>query len=133
MTRFWITLTQGVDFVLSSLGMMRGGEVFVPRIPSMKVIDLARVIAPTLPVKEFGIRPGEKVHEIMITEDDARNTVRLGNRYIIEPVIGNWWSPDYYRSLGASPVGETFRYASDINDDWLDDEGMLKLLEESET
>ena len=80
MTRFWITLRQGVDFVLSSLQMMKGGEIFVPKIPSMRVIDLARVLAPNLPHKKIGIRAGEKLHELMISEDDGRNTLELEDR-----------------------------------------------------
>jgi UDP-N-acetylglucosamine 4,6-dehydratase/5-epimerase len=85
MTRFWITLNQGVDFVLSSLTLMRGGEVFVPKIPSMKMTDLAAAMCPDAAIKVIGIRPGEKLHEMMISQDDARNTVDLGDRYAIQP------------------------------------------------
>jgi UDP-N-acetylglucosamine 4,6-dehydratase len=85
MTRFWITLEQGVDFVVSSLAMMTGSEIFVPKIPSMKMVDLATALAPGLPHRIVGIRPGEKLHEVMITEDDARATVELEDRYIILP------------------------------------------------
>ncbi|MCK5444110.1 MAG: UDP-N-acetylglucosamine 4,6-dehydratase (inverting), partial [Rhodospirillaceae bacterium] len=83
MTRFWITLDQGVDFVLTSFDIMQGGEIFVPKIPSMKVVDLAECMAPGIKQEEIGIRPGEKLHEAMITEDDARSTVDMGDRYVI--------------------------------------------------
>jgi UDP-N-acetylglucosamine 4,6-dehydratase/5-epimerase len=127
MTRFWITLDQGVDFTISSLGMMRGGEIFVPRIPSMKVSDLAEAIAPGLRQKTIGIRPGEKLHEVMITEDDSRNTVRLPDRYIIEPAF-EFWKDAGCRPEGAEPVEDGFRYASDTNDDWLDIETFKKMM-----
>ena len=87
MTRFWITLGPGVDFVLSSLDQMIGGEIFVPKIPSMKITDLAKTIAPKSKLKLIGIRPGEKIHEILITEDDSRNTFYTGDRYIIKPMF----------------------------------------------
>jgi len=87
MTRFWITLNQGVDFVISSLEMMRGGEIFVPKIPSMKMTDLAAAMAPDLPIRVIGIRPGEKLHEMMISADDARHVIDLGDRYAIEPAF----------------------------------------------
>ena len=119
MTRFWITLRQGVDFVLSSLQTMRGGEIFVPRIPSMRVADLARAMAPDLPHKVVGIRPGEKLHEVMITEDDSRATLRFDDRYVIEPSFA-FWDRTSYLALGAVPIGEDFRYASNSNDEWLD-------------
>jgi UDP-N-acetylglucosamine 4,6-dehydratase len=127
MTRFWITLGQGVDFVLSSLGLMRGGEIFVPKIPSMKVADLAAAMAPQLAVRVVGIRPGEKLHEIMISADDARSTVDLGDRYAIEPAFA-----EYTRvPLEGAPLAEGFSYSSDANDEWLSGEGLLALLEES--
>jgi UDP-N-acetylglucosamine 4,6-dehydratase len=132
MTRFWITLRQGVRFVLSSLPIMQGGEIFVPKIPSMKVTDLARLIAPHLPLKEVGIRPGEKLHELLITEDDARSTLRLIDRFVIKPTIGTWWSEEHYQNLGAEPVEPDFKYTSDTNEQWLDDAGMLRLLEDCE-
>jgi UDP-N-acetylglucosamine 4,6-dehydratase len=127
MTRFWITLGEGVDFVLSSLSLMRGGEIFVPKIPSMKVIDLAAALAPGLPTKVVGIRPGEKLHEIMISTDDARTTVDLGDRYAIEPAF-----VEYSRNALEGPrPPETFCYASDTNDDWLSGEALLAVLGES--
>jgi len=115
MTRFWITLGQGVEFVIQSLGIMAGGEIFVPKIPSMRITDLANAIAPGVPHKIMGIRPGEKLHEIMISEDDARNTVDLGDSYVIEPAFSTWRR----EPLGGAPVPDGFRYSSDINEQWL--------------
>jgi UDP-N-acetylglucosamine 4,6-dehydratase len=127
MTRFWITLEQGVSFVLSSLEMMRGGEIFVPKIPSMRIVDLAQTIAPHLPHKDVGIRPGEKLHEVMITEDDARMTLELHDRYVITPPIA-FFKPDHLIDVGARPVVEGFRYGSDTNADWLDKPALVALM-----
>jgi UDP-N-acetylglucosamine 4,6-dehydratase len=128
MTRFWITLSQGVNFVLSSLGMMRGGEIFVPKIPSMRIYDIARAMAPDLPVKIVGIRPGEKLHETMITEDDARMTRALSDRYVIEPAL-SFWSTDQYAD--GEPLPDGFSYASNTNTEWLDEAGLKTLLSET--
>lgn len=130
MTRFWITLDQGVDFVLSSLEIMSGGEIFVPKIPSMKVSDFAAAIAPDLPQEIVGIRPGEKLHETMITPDDARTTLELADRYIIEPSLA-FWSNAHLADHDAQSVPDGFEYASDHNDEWLDADGMLQLVKES--
>ncbi len=119
MTRFWITLRKGVDFVLSCLGMMHGGEIFVPKIPSMRVVDLASALVPGAGHRTVGIRPGEKLHEVMITEDDARMTLELADRYIIEPAFA-FWARERYEGDGAVRVVDDFRYASDTNDQWLD-------------
>lgn len=127
MTRFLITLQQGVDFVISSTGMMQGGEIFVPKIPSAHVADIARVMAPDLPIKIIGIRPGEKLHEVMVTEDDARQTYELPDRYIIEPAFA-FWTHQPYEQLGASPVADGFRYASDTNAEWLEDAALGHML-----
>ena len=127
MTRFWITIEHGVEFVLSSLEMMQGGEIFVPKIPSMKITDLANVMAPDLPHETVGIRPGEKLHETMITTDDARSTVELDDRYIIQPMF-NSWKPQHYLDAGGKPAPEDFHYSSDTNLDWLNEESMSKLL-----
>ncbi len=127
MTRFWITLQQGVDFVLSCLGMMRGGEIFVPKIPSMTITDLARCMAADLPHRIVGIRPGEKLHEVMVPEDDARNTVELGDRYVIQPEF-TFWRRDCLVDDGGRPVSENFRYSSDLNDEWLGVDDMRDLL-----
>jgi UDP-N-acetylglucosamine 4,6-dehydratase len=124
MTRFVITLNQGVDFVLSSLTLMRGGEIFVPKIPSIKVVDLAEALAPGIGLKVVGIRPGEKLHEMMISADDARTTVDLGDRYAIEPAFA-----EYTRArFEAPPLAEGFSYASDTNDEWLSGPALLALL-----
>ena len=127
MTRFWITLNEGVDFVLSSLGMMTGGEIFVPKIPSMKMTDLAAAMAPNVPIKVVGIRPGEKLHEMMISADDARTSLDLGDRYAIEPAF-----VEYTRGgLKGAPLADGFSYASDTNDEWLSGEGLLALLDDT--
>ena len=129
MTRFWITLQQGVDFVLSNLTLMKGGEIFIPKIPSMRIIDLARCLAPDLPHKIVGIRPGEKLHEAMVSEEEARTTHDLGDRYMIYPALSFWTQanlPD-----NAVPVPEGFRYASDSNDWWLSDAELLSMISRS--
>jgi len=124
MTRFWITLAEGVDFVLSSLSVMHGGEIFVPKIPSMKVTDLAAAMAPQLATKVIGIRPGEKLHEMMISTDDARTTLDLGDRYAIEPAF-----VEYTREpLAGTRLADDFSYASDTNDEWLDGPRLLEML-----
>lgn len=129
MTRFWITLQHGVEFVVSCFALMQGGEIFVPKIPSMRIVDLARVMAPHLPHKMVGIRPGEKLHEVMITEDDSRQTFELADRYVIEPAFTFWQHAPYER-LDARPVADGFRYSSDGNTDWLDGERLARLLAE---
>lgn len=130
MTRFWITLQQGVNFVLSSLEMMKGGEIFVPKIASMKIVDVAACLGPGLPHKVVGIRPGEKLHEVMVPEDDARTTVEIDDRYIILPSFSEG-PRKIWTTSGAKPVDPEFRYASDSNDEWLtadDLEGMVEAL-----
>jgi UDP-N-acetylglucosamine 4,6-dehydratase len=127
MTRFLITIEQGVSFVLSSLAMMRGGEIFVPKIPSVRIGDLARAIAPKLPHEIIGIRPGEKLHEDMITEDDARMTIELEDRYAICPTIYDWTN-EHLLKLGGRPVADRFRYSSDRNSEWLDDVSVAKFI-----
>jgi UDP-N-acetylglucosamine 4,6-dehydratase len=130
MTRFWITLPLAAEFVASCIASAQGGEIFVPKIPSMKVVDLAAAIAPGLAHRIVGIRPGEKLHEVMITEDDARNTIELADRYIIEPSFA-FWSRAPYAESGAKPVPEMFRYASDNNSQWLDAASLRKLIGEA--
>jgi len=130
MTRFWITLQQGVNFVLSSLEMMKGGEIFVPKIASMKITDVAACLGPGLPHKVVGIRPGEKLHEVMVPEDDARTTVEIDDRYIILPAFTDGPRATWAKA-GATPVDPEFRYASDSNTEWLssaDLEGMVETL-----
>jgi UDP-N-acetylglucosamine 4,6-dehydratase len=125
MTRFWITLEHGVEFVLSCLTMMRGGEIFVPKIPSMRITDVADAIAPNTPREPIGIRSGEKLHEVMITEDDARSTVELSDRFVIRPP---YHEREHYDS-GQKQVAEGFRYASDTNTEWLSADDMRALID----
>ncbi len=115
MTRFWITLPQAVNFVVESFDLMLGGEVFVPRIPSMKISDLAEAVAPGAATHEIGIRPGEKLHEEMIAADDSRRTISLSDRYVILPTVANW----DFKQLQGDSVAEGFAYQSDSNDYWL--------------
>jgi UDP-N-acetylglucosamine 4,6-dehydratase len=127
MTRFWISLDQGVRFVIRCIEQMHGGEVFVPKIPSMTVLDLAKAIAPQGEVKITGIRPGEKLHEVLIGEDEARMTVELEDMYVVHP-IDTFWSRGYdWEKLGkALPVD--FRYASNTNDEWLSIEQIQEIV-----
>jgi UDP-N-acetylglucosamine 4,6-dehydratase len=115
MTRFWITLDQGVRFVLDSLERMRGGELYVPKIPSMRVVDLAVAMAPEARLEVVGIRPGEKLHEEMISVSDARSTLDLGDRYVIQPELDFWPKGQ----LEGTSLPDGFSYASDTNDRWL--------------
>ena len=130
MTRFWITLQQAVEFTLSCLPIMRGGEIFVPKIPSMKILDLARAMAPDLPVKIVGIRPGEKLHELMITEHNAPTTIEMDDRYIIEPEW-NFWERQDFQAEGYPLVSPDFEYASDKNEKWLSVKELRMILAQS--
>jgi UDP-N-acetylglucosamine 4,6-dehydratase len=130
MTRFWITLAEGVDFVLSSLEIMRGGEVFVPKIPSMKITDLVEAMCPGAGVDVVGIRPGEKLHEIMISADDARSTAELGDRFAIEPAFVEYPRTPFRLTGGPGGVPEDFSYASDTNPDWLSAAALMAMVEE---
>ena len=125
MTRFWITLDQGVDFVLTCLGLLQGGEIFVPKIPSMKVTDVAKAMAPQLDTHVIGIRPGEKLHEVLITEDDARSTIELPDRFIIRPTL---YGEQRHYHPAEKLVAEGFRYASDNNPEWLEPGALRRLL-----
>jgi UDP-N-acetylglucosamine 4,6-dehydratase/5-epimerase len=126
MTRFWITLGQGVAFVLSCLGRMRGGETFVPKLPSMRMVDLATAMAPTLPQRIVGIRAGEKLHEVMVPSELALTTVELDDFYIIQPPDSEWLQSEYIP--GARPVAEEFCYASNLNNEWLDGPSLHTML-----
>lgn len=128
MTRFWLKLEQAVEMVLEALETMHGGELYVKKIPSMRMPDLARAIAPDLPIKEVGIRPGEKIHEQMITKEDAHNTIEFKDFYIILPQIdlGNI----DYKYPNAKKVAPDFEYHSGNNDKWLTVEDMRKLISE---
>ena len=126
MTRFWITLEQGVQFVLTSLEVMHGGEIFVPKIPSMKVTDLAKAIAPEATLNVVGIRPGEKLHEEMINVNDARRTLDMQDYYVIQPEM-EWWHDDTLQG-GAVPGG--FAYSSETNTEWLDGAQLREMLKD---
>jgi UDP-N-acetylglucosamine 4,6-dehydratase len=125
MTRFSITLPQSVKFVLDSLSRMKGGELFVPKIPSLRVTDLAKVIAPGAEFECVGVRPGEKLHEEMISNDDARRTVDMGDHYVIQPQT-DWWNRR--GGIGGSPVAPEFVYASDKNTHWLTPDELTVML-----
>jgi len=117
MTRFWLSLEQGVRFTVSSIEQMQGGEVFVPKIPSMKVVDLARAIAPGCSLQRIGIRAGEKLHEVLVSEDEARHTVELPDRYVVQPPEELWFGHTW--SQQGKPLPEGFTYSSDNNQRWL--------------
>lgn len=126
MTRFWLSLEQGVRFVISCIEQMEGGEVFVPKIPSMKVIDLARAIAPEAQIEIIGIRPGEKLHEVLISEDEARHTVELEKMFVVQPAEASWFG--YQWQSKGKLLHDGFRYSSDNNSEWLDIEGIRKFI-----
>ena len=126
MTRFWITLEQAVDLVLFALEHMVGGEVFIPKIPSTKVTDLAAAIAPDAPTTSSGIRPGEKLHEVLLTSDEARHCVDAGEVYVVLPEHP-WWTDDP-RWVEGRPLDGDFAYASNTNDWWLDTDELRALL-----
>ena len=125
MTRFWITLDQGVDLVLKSLDVMEGGEIFVPKIPSMKIMDLAEAMAPGCKYKYVGIRPGEKLHEVLIPRDEMRKTLEFKNMFVICPDSEHWKNPNLKNS---KVVKDDFEYASDTNTEWLSPSDLRKLL-----
>ena len=127
MTRFWITLEQGIDFVLSSAAIMQGGEIFVPKVPSMKVIDLIKALAPGIPRHIIGVRPGEKIHEILISEEDTATVLEYLERYIICPPQNPRVQACHERE-GARKLSNNFRYASDNNDQWLQEASLLNLI-----
>lgn len=129
MTRFWITLQEGVDFVLKNFERMHGGEIFIPKIPSMKVVDVARAMAPNLPHKIVGIRPGEKMHEVMCPRDDSHLTLEFHDHYIIKPSIQFTETADYtLNNCGETgkPVEYGFKYSSENNTDWLNPKALLE-------
>ena len=129
MTRFWITLDDAVQFVIDSAERMRhGGELFVPRIPSTKITDLAEAVAPGCRIEEIGIRPGEKLHEEMISVEDSRRTRVFDDHYLMRPVLAAWEGE--YVDLG-EPAPEGFCYRSDLNEDWLSVEQIRELLHRS--
>lgn len=130
MTRFWITLDQGVRFVIRCIEQMQGGEVFVPKIPSMTITDLAKAIAPECEVERIGIRPGEKLHEVLISEDEARHTLELEDMFVIQPAHP-WWSVRNW--VHGRPLPDGFRYTSDTNAQWLSVDELRVMVEELTT
>jgi UDP-N-acetylglucosamine 4,6-dehydratase len=125
MTRFWLTLEEGVQFVRNCIPLMNGGEIFVPKIPSMKVVDLARAIAPDAKIDIIGIRPGEKIHEILITENEARHTKEYDSHFVIEPEL-NFWNANGRTDGKKLPEG--FRYVSDSNTSWLGIDDLKRMI-----
>jgi len=119
MTRFWITLEEGVKFVLKCLDIMKGGEIFVPKIPSVKIIELARTIAPKAKLKITGIRPGEKIHEFLIGQDEARHTKDMEDYFEIEPEFASWKDNNKQKKREGKELDFEFFYASNENDWWL--------------
>ena len=130
MTRFWITLDQGVKFVIRCIEQMHGGEIFVPKIPSMRLTDMAQAVAPGCEIEYIGIRPGEKLHEALVSEDEARNTVETDEMYVIQP-NHPWWKSANWMNARALPDG--FRYASDTNTEWMTDQQVRDMVEPAET
>lgn len=130
MTRFWITLDRGVEFVLQSLDRMAGGEIFAPKIPSMRLVDLAHAVAPECTLQEVGIRAGEKLHEVIVGEDDARNTIEYGDYYAILPAFHEWNNDDYLKQNGGKRCAEGFSYASDTNTQWLSVDDLRAMIKE---
>lgn len=126
MTRFWISLDQGVRFVIRCIEEMHGGEVFVPKIPSMKMLDLAEAIAPQVKVRIIGIRPGEKLHEVLISEDEARTTVELEDMYVVQPAAALWFG-HFWDDIG-QPLPDGYHYASDNNSEWLTSQEIQKMV-----
>jgi UDP-N-acetylglucosamine 4,6-dehydratase len=127
MTRFWITLDQGVHFVMDCIEQMQGGEVFVPKIPSMKITDLANAVAPGTKVEVIGIRPGEKLHEVLISEDEARTTIELDKMYVVQPAEALWFGRTWEHQ--GTSLTNGYRYASNTNTEWLSIEDLKKIIE----
>jgi UDP-N-acetylglucosamine 4,6-dehydratase len=126
MTRFWLSLDQGVRFVITCIEQMEGGEVFIPKIPSTKVVDLAKAIAPDAEINIIGIRPGEKLHEMLISEDEARHTIELEKMYVVQPAEATWFG--YSWKDKGTALKEGYYYSSDNNSEWLDIEGIKKYI-----
>ena len=125
MTRFWITLEHGVRLVIQALESMHGGEIFVPKIPSMRIMDLARVIGPDCKIRETGIRPGEKLHEVLLTEDEARHALEFDDHFVVEPEY-HWWNFENWKTGKRLP--DNFHYSSENNKVWLKDEELLEMV-----
>lgn len=126
MTRFWLTLEQGVRFVIKAVEQMCGGEVFVPKIPSTLITDLAKAIAPGSEIEVVGIRPGEKLHEVLINEDEARSTIELEDMFVVQPAVSPWFGYEWQSRGRKLPDG--FRYTSDTNPQWLTVEQIREMI-----
>ena len=127
MTRFWITLDKAVEFVVDALDQMSGGELYVPMLPSMRILDLIDALAPGHPWHEVGIRPGEKLHEEMISVEDSSRTIQAAGKYIVKPVMAEWG----FRVPDGTPVEDGFAYRSDTNTTWLDSKALRDVLKET--
>jgi UDP-N-acetylglucosamine 4,6-dehydratase len=125
MTRFWISLEQGIGFVVKCVEIMQGGEIFIPKLPSMKVVDLAKAVAPECKIKFIGIRPGEKLNECLLTDDEARHALEFKDFFVVEPEF-SWWVREKLKK--GKPLLEGFRYTSDKNDDWITMEKMRNII-----
>jgi len=126
MTRFWLSLDSAVDLVLHAVGEMEGGEIFVPKIPSMRIVDLARAIAPSARIDEVGRRPGEKLHEVLLTAEESRNTTDCGRHYVVRPDTGS--EPE--KTVAGRALPDGFAYSSDANDDWMSVEELADFVEQ---
>jgi UDP-N-acetylglucosamine 4,6-dehydratase len=126
MTRFWLSLEQGVRFTLHCIQLMKGGEVFVPKIPSMRIIDLAKTMVPEAEIQYIGIRPGEKLHEVLISEDEARHTLEMEDMYVVEPAEPMWFGHSWREQGKSLPDG--FSYTSNNNTEWMDAQQIQKLI-----
>ena len=127
MTRFWLSVEQGVRFTIGCIERMEGGEVFVPKIPSMRVVELAKAIAPGCSIENIGIRPGEKLHEVLVSEDEARHTFELPDMYVVQPPEEVWFGHAWKARGRALPEG--FRYSSDSNGQWLTLDEILSIVQ----
>ncbi|MDG1144742.1 MAG: polysaccharide biosynthesis protein, partial [Burkholderiales bacterium] len=125
MTRFWITLAQSVGLVLHALNVMKGGEIFIPKIPSMRITDLAKAVCPSCEIDEIGIRPGEKIHEVLMTEEEATRALDCGDTYVIRPTIA--WREELKNLEGAN-LKKDFYYSSDSNTSWLTESDMKQII-----
>jgi UDP-N-acetylglucosamine 4,6-dehydratase len=126
MTRFWLTLDDGVDFVVRAVERMQGGEIFVPKIPSMRVIDLARAIAPDASLRVVGVRPGEKLHEVLLSSDESRHSVDVDGMYVVQPVYAGW---SYTTPAAAKALPADFAFTSDTNTAWCSAEELKRMVE----
>lgn len=128
MTRFWISIEQAVQFVIDSLEIMKGGELYVPRIPSMRIVDLANAVAPDAKLKEVGMRPGEKLHEEMISADDSRRTIEMETRFVVMPVVAEWG----YLVPTGNRMKEGMAYRSDTNELWMSQQNITDFIQKME-